>query len=444
MSKVLIVASGKSATDVKYYEDKVDWIIVVNNAWMATTKWKYWVRTGDYKGKRPNHLTDLQSHQTIIVPKIYETSLEKYGGYRACGFSITLNASYWALDNLKPTAIYYLGADMNYTPDEQGNTHFYGVGYDIQFFGESDPDKMAKRQAKRDSNYLTNIYLRFKEVAKENNCEVYNLSKVENSRLPYPRVTGILTQELNSTTKQNYKLTETSTNSLPNILFLHLSKTAGVSLRRALISNYQEENILQVYIKSDPNKDFNETMKRYIEHRYSLEKIKSTKLFIGHCAYGIHKMFEQKFDYITMVREPVDRIISHYYYSLKTDPNVKVQYSCLEDYIENRTNIHNWMTKRISNTELTDGDLDLAKENLMHNIAFCGITEMYQETLIMLRKMYGLSLDNIVANKNKDRQLTESIDPKIINRIKEIHYKDLELYEFAKALFIEKFKKINL
>jgi hypothetical protein len=185
--RVLIVASGHTAIETAQHEDKVDCIVVVNNAWSVTDKWRYWIHPGDYIGSRPNELLLNQ-----VEISNYQTSLSKYGGQGACGYSITLNASYWVLDQLSPSQIYYLGADMIYNPDQNGNTHFYGTGRDIQKYGTSDPDIMVRLHSKGDVNYLENIYLRFMKIANENGCELHNLSSNQNTRLPYPQVNSVL------------------------------------------------------------------------------------------------------------------------------------------------------------------------------------------------------------------------------------------------------------
>lgn len=181
-NNVLIVGSGRSGFDVKKYEDKFDFIVVVNNSWALTDKWTYWIHPNDYKGTKPGV---INLNQVEINANGYGKSLRKYGGIHECGFSIMLNASYWALDNLNPSEICYLGADMNYSPDQNGNTHFYGVGIDIRSKGISDPDLMVKKRSNGDPEYLTSIYNRFQRIANENACLLYNLSKEENTRLPY-------------------------------------------------------------------------------------------------------------------------------------------------------------------------------------------------------------------------------------------------------------------
>lgn len=186
MSKVLLLASGFSAKQVHDFDYKGNgWTIVaVNNGWLACPElWDYWVKAPDNKGKKPD---EILSHQTV-VPR-YRPQLDKYGGQKACGYSITLNAGYWALAELKPTVLGFLGADMNYTPDDKGHTHIYGVGYDIKKNKKSDPDKMVERHSNGDENYLETIYMRLSDKAKEQNCAVYNLSQNIDTRLPYERL----------------------------------------------------------------------------------------------------------------------------------------------------------------------------------------------------------------------------------------------------------------
>jgi len=181
--KVLIIASGMSAKQVNDYQySENGWtIVVVNNAWLATENWNHWVHSNDFRGKRPT----LKNDQ--VECKQYSHILNNYGGHDKCGWSITLTGGYYALYTFKPSVIGFLGADMNYKPDENGHTHIYGVGYDIAKRGISDPDRMVQRFGKNDDNYLENIYLRFSDVAKEDGCEVVNFSDDPDSRLPYKK-----------------------------------------------------------------------------------------------------------------------------------------------------------------------------------------------------------------------------------------------------------------
>ena len=185
MNKVVLVGSGFSANQITDYDYKGnDWkIVAVNHGWKACPDlFDYWIRAADFKSDRPT----IKEGQVEV--KKYRDDLDKYGGHKACGYSIALCAGYWTLANLNPSIVGYLGSDMNYTPDENGHTHIYGVGLDIKKHKEPDPDRMVKRYGAGYTDYLKTIYLRLSEKAEKQNCKVYNLSKNIETRLPYERV----------------------------------------------------------------------------------------------------------------------------------------------------------------------------------------------------------------------------------------------------------------
>lgn len=187
MKKVLVLASGFSANQIKEYNYKANgWIIVsVNNGWLAAPQlWDYWIRANDYKGAEPKE-RQLLTGQEIV--KAYGPSLKKFGGQKACGYSIALNAGYWCLDYLKPDVVAFLGADMNYTPNEKGHTHIYGKGNDIKKKGIPDPDRMVKVHGDGKPNFLERLYKRFETESNKVGCKVYNVSHTIETRLPYQR-----------------------------------------------------------------------------------------------------------------------------------------------------------------------------------------------------------------------------------------------------------------
>lgn len=181
--KVVLIGSGPSARLIDDYEYvKNGWVIVVvNHGWMATNQWTYMIHSHDYKKKEP--IPRLEQYRSDNITAI----LNKFGGYDKMGFSVTLQTAYWTLGNLKPEVIGFLGCDMNYMPAANGDTCIYGIGEDIQKRNMSDPDRMAAQYGKDDPDYLNNIYVRFREMAFKNNCEVVNFSLDPDSRLPYTK-----------------------------------------------------------------------------------------------------------------------------------------------------------------------------------------------------------------------------------------------------------------
>jgi len=187
--KVLIIASGRSALMFSEYDYRANgWTVVAaNHAWQATNdKWDILVHTQTMRDL-PN--VDKNDSRPHFWDKHFIRSCAKFGGITKCGITIVIATSYWVLDNLEPKIIAYLGADMNYTPDKNGHTAFYGKGSDITQHGISDPDKMVFSYGNGDPNYLNNLFLRFETEAAKYNCKIYNFSNDEKTRLPYEKTT---------------------------------------------------------------------------------------------------------------------------------------------------------------------------------------------------------------------------------------------------------------
>jgi len=183
--KVLLIGSGFSANELNNYPYKENgWtIIAINHGWMATDEWTYMVHSTDFRGTKPTPRSDQ------LMTSAYGEAVKQFGGHQVCGYSVTLCTSYWVLVNLKPKYMGYLGCDMNYTPNEKGDTHIYGLGLDFKKNKISDPDRMIKQHGKGDPAFLSTIYMRFAEKAIDfNDTKVYNFSSDPDTRLPYTKI----------------------------------------------------------------------------------------------------------------------------------------------------------------------------------------------------------------------------------------------------------------
>ena len=187
--KVLIIGSGvRDKEEINKLDLSNFTVVTINNSWMLDDRWDINVHAPDHpKDRRPESAPGKQIISTG-GENGYSKAVQKFGGLRQCGYSVTLATSYWVLFNLKPDLVGFLGCDMNYKKADDGSTTFYGVGLDIKRRGEPDPDRMAKFYGKgKPEQYLRDVYMRFFEEAKKRNTEVVNFSTLEDSRLPYPK-----------------------------------------------------------------------------------------------------------------------------------------------------------------------------------------------------------------------------------------------------------------
>ena len=84
--------------------------------------------------------------------------------------------------------------------------------------------------------------------------------------------------------------------------------------------------------------------------------------------------------------------------------------------------------------------LEKALENIKQYFSFVGTIEKFNESLIILQKMYGWSITNYeIKNKNDASKKIEEIDRKTIDAIKYFNAADIALYEtmsFTKESFL--------
>jgi len=105
------------------------------------------------------------------------------------------------------------------------------------------------------------------------------------------------------------------TNAGSTLIFLHIHKTAGTALHKIIRRQNKRST---VYSKHGffPQK-FNDSFKELpAAMREKLRYVKAPMYF------GLHESLSQPSTYVTMLRDPIDRVISHYYMVLQTPADV--------------------------------------------------------------------------------------------------------------------------
>lgn len=198
MNKVICLGSGKNMTQINDMQTRGVTVCGVNNVWRGTDKWDVLLHAGDYPHK--NEITRTRGEQEVVsregargFKKSYvemaEMPWEKARIH--LGLPIYFTITYWAMYHLEAKHIAFLGFDMNYTPGPEGETTFYGKGYDMKTRGIPDPLWQFRNvpEYKKHGDAMMGILLdRLRAKAKEKNVQLYNLSDDPKSLLPWDRI----------------------------------------------------------------------------------------------------------------------------------------------------------------------------------------------------------------------------------------------------------------
>lgn len=188
--KVINVGSGKSMLSLNNWDTAGITIVGVNNVWKGTNKWDHILYPHDYLEDIPineNQMKHSREYNWCIRTPMKEISNKPDSQVtKFLGPTMYFTAAYWTLYYLKPKFLGFIGFDMNYTPDNEGNTAFYGKGIDIQRRGIPDPFYQMRFF---DGDPKDNLNIFFERLdSNRGECKLFNLSDDPNTLLPWEKI----------------------------------------------------------------------------------------------------------------------------------------------------------------------------------------------------------------------------------------------------------------
>lgn len=256
----------------------------------------------------------------------------------------------------------------------------------------------------------------------------------------------------------------------PKVLFLHLPKTGGLTLREIIVGHYRRREVL---IPRAPESQDRTSSRRYIEYlngeapltpgrprniRYlevlgslSREEVRQLRVVMGHFWFGIHVALPAPAEYLTVIRDPVDRVLSMYHHRA-TRHGLRLS---VEEYIRSERDLYmnNDQVRRLANTDSGDARVRPCTEetyaralrHLDEHFAVVGTTDRYDELIVALRAKYGWARRGYARqNVSGRRPRREDLSSQALTILRRHNQYDLELHAEASRRLDDLIERLNI
>lgn len=310
---------------------------------------------------------------------------------------------------------------------------------------------------------------------------------------PYSSEDGALARfvpRFNFTTKDLYRVVDFNIKGDDVIVFLHIQKTGGTTFGRHLVRNIQLERPCECHAGQKkcmcyrPGKRDTWLFSRFSTgwscglHADWTELTNCVPSFMSFReSQEKHKTPSRNYYYITILRDPVWRYLSEWRHVQRGAtwkaskhmcdgrlPTLNELPSCysgddwsgctLEEFMACPYNLaNNRQTRMLADLSLVGCYnlsimsesqrwallLESAKRNL-RNMAFFGLTEYQRKTQYLFEQTFRLSFIAPFTQLNGTRATSVEVEPETQQRIRELNQWDVELYEYARDLFLQRFQ----
>ncbi len=227
------------------------------------------------------------------------------------------------------------------------------------------------------------------------------------------------------------------------LIFLHIPKAAGTTLKYVFAKNFGKHAIVRLYV--DPS-----VREQVLKQRIAASPA-PVKLIEGHFPFGIDQLLPEgeRLSYLSFVRHPVSRLHSFYHY-IRTTPEHYYHRTLVEQNLSfeqflgdpESPEVFSQQTRlfagcRTAPQEVSEHDLELARNNIRNRFLFVGLQEKFDESLVLLKLILGLNKINYVSLNRNVSKPRRPLSKEAEALIRQTNRYDLALYEFIEELFAE-------
>jgi Galactose-3-O-sulfotransferase len=233
---------------------------------------------------------------------------------------------------------------------------------------------------------------------------------------------------------------------------VHVPKTGGTSLVEAIESEYGADSLVRLYLGG-----FGIPLEEFLG--WPRRRLRQTRAVAGHYEFGPAASLPGPSTYLTILRDPVDRVISHYYYVM-TEPTLIELHQAhgsdasVEAHVTRsplRHLVNNAQTRQLGGDMHQPGrpagpvELSRAMRRIDEEFAVVGVQERLDLSLALMRSVLGwaehrLPRLNVTASKPDPIH----IDPTDRAIVLEHNQLDAVLYAHARERFEQRLAEYGL
>ena len=221
------------------------------------------------------------------------------------------------------------------------------------------------------------------------------------------------------------------------VVFTHIPKAAGSTLDGILKDIAEDDGLKWLRVMGTLYGQFLGPGKpdTLAELRgLSNEALSAAQFLTGHIPFGVHERIEGKCFYITVLREPASRLVSHFRYGVERGGWPAD--TAIEDLLRDGLLIDNPQTRQLAGLEdpgakCTRRTLATALSNLESHYGIVGVTERFDEVLKALIGLYGWPDLAYTDCQVTMARIGGELEIKVAEAARRIDALDAELYAWA-------------
>ncbi len=250
----------------------------------------------------------------------------------------------------------------------------------------------------------------------------------------------------------------------PDILIhLHIPKTGGTSLNSMIQHGFRNDEVSDTMaIQSERFNGLGlapyEFCRQHLKS-YPYDNLRRIRYVTGHLPMGLHRAFDRPAKYFTIIRHPVERVISDFFFRIQDNVPYLKDGALLgfEEYVESRYDIYlrDYQVRVISGCPEFEGarpqfgqqtpgpaverrHLEQAKRNIEKHFLAAAPLDKMTELALLIRRVYGWPMRRLLTEykaRTKRRPRMGDVSRRAIGIIQECNSHDLELYEWIGKRF---------